>query len=124
MNNFNDFLGIEIVGRHEDGITIRIQLRQELLNFGGVVHGGVTASAADIAVGVGLMDRFEGKQLVTTTELKINYLLPVTGAWLDARAKFVRVGKTLAVAQVDMADDRGRLVAIALVTYMLLPTPE
>lgn len=124
MNNFNDFLGIEIVGRHEDGITIRIQLRQELLNFGGVVHGGVTASAADIAVGVGLMDRFEGKQLVTTTELKINYLLPVTGAWLDARAKFVRVGKTLAVAQVDMADDRGRLVAIALVTYMLLPKPE
>ncbi|HZO51759.1 MAG TPA: PaaI family thioesterase [Bryobacteraceae bacterium] len=124
MNNFNEFLGIEIVGRHEDGITIRIQLRQELLNFGGVVHGGVTASAADIAVGVGLMDRFEGKQLVTTTELKINYLLPVTGAWLDARAKFVRVGKTLAVAQVDMADDRGRLVAIALVTYMLLPKPE
>ena len=124
MNNFNEFLGIEIVGRHEDGITIRIQLRQELLNFGGVVHGGVTASAADFAVGVGLMDRFEGKQLVTTTELKINYLLPVTGAWLDARAKFVRVGKTLAVAQVDMADDRGRLVAIALVTYMLLPKPE
>jgi uncharacterized protein (TIGR00369 family) len=124
MNNFNEFLGIEIVGRHEDGITIRIQLRQELLNFGGVVHGGVTASAADIAVGVGLMDRFKGKQPITTTELKINYLLPVTGAWLEARAKFVRVGKTLAVAQVDMADDRGRLVAIALVTYMMLPTPE
>ncbi|MEP7362465.1 MAG: PaaI family thioesterase [Acidobacteriota bacterium] len=124
MYNFNDFLGIEIIERHEDGITIRVQIRQELLNFGGVVHGGVTASVADIAAGVGLMDRFQGKQPVTTTELKINYLLPVTGAWLQARAKFVRIGKTLAVAQVDLTDDRERLVAIALITYMLLPKPE
>lgn len=124
MKNFNELLGVKIVERHEDGVTVRVPLRQELMNFGGVLHGGVTASAADIAAGVGLMDRFQGKQPVTTTELKINYLLPVTGEWLDARAKFVRVGKTLAVAQVDMNDDQGRLVAIALVTYMLLPKPE
>lgn len=124
MANFNDFLGIEILTRHEDGLTIRIRLRPELLNFGGVVHGGVTASAADIAAGVGLMDRFQGKQPVTTTELKINYLLPVTGEWLDARARFVRIGKTLAVAQVDLTDDQNRLVAIALITYMLLPKPQ
>lgn len=124
MTNFNEFLGVEIVERHDDGITIRVQIRQELLNFGRVVHGGVTASVADIAAGVGLMDRFKGKQPVTTTELKINYLLPVTGAWLQARAKFVRIGKTLAVAQVDLTDDQSRLVAIALVTYMLLPKPE
>jgi acyl-CoA thioesterase len=121
MKNFNDFLGVEIIERHDDGITIRIPIRQELLNFGGVVHGGVTASVADIAAGVGLMDRFQGKQPVTTTELKINYLLPVTGAWLQARAKFVRIGKTLAVAQIDLTDDQQRLVAIGIVTYMLLP---
>ena len=121
MTDFNKFLDVHIIERHDDGITVRIGIRPELLNFGGVLHGGVAASAADVAAGMGLMDRFQGKQPVTTTVLKINYLLPVTGAWVDARAKFVRIGKTLAVAQVDMSDDRGRLVAIALVTYMLLP---
>jgi len=124
MTNFNELLGIEILEHHQDGITIRVRIRPELLNFAQVLHGGVTASVADVAAGVGLMHRFKGEQPVTTTELKINYLLPVTGEWLDARAKFVRVGKTLAVAQVDLSDDRGRLVAIALVSYMLLPKTE
>jgi len=123
MENFNEFLGIEIIERHEDGITIRIRIRQELLNFRNVLHGGVTASAADIAAGIGLIERFQGGRPANTTELKINYLLPVTGEWIDARAKFVRIGKTLAVAQVDMTDDRGRMVAIALVTYIFLPKP-
>ena len=49
MKNFNELLGVKLVERHEDGITIRVPLRQELMNFGGVLHGGVTASAADIA---------------------------------------------------------------------------
>lgn len=123
MENFNDFLGIEIVGRHEDGITIRIRIRQEMLNFRNVLHGGVTASAADIAAGVGLIERFKGERPANTTEMKINYLLPVTGDFIDARAKFLRIGKTLAVAQVDMTDDRRRLVAVALITYIFVPKP-
>jgi len=124
MMDFNHYLGIEVRERHEDGMTIRVALRPELLNIAGVLHGGVTATMADAAAGMGLISLLGGKQPVTTTEMKINYLLPVTGAYLEARAKFVRRGKTLAVAQVDLTDDKGRLVAIALVTYMMLPKGE
>jgi uncharacterized protein (TIGR00369 family) len=49
--NFNQYLGIRIASRHRDGITIECRLRKELLNFAGVIHGGVTATLADVAVG-------------------------------------------------------------------------
>lgn len=121
METFNHWLGLRIAGRHPDGVTIRCDLRPEMFNGNQVLHGGVTATLADAAAGMGLIDRFGGAQPITTTELKINYLRPITGAHADARARFVRIGKTLAVAQVDVTDDRGELAAIALVTYMLLP---
>lgn len=120
MSCFNHWLGLRIVERHDDGVTIRCDLRPELLNGNHVLHGGVTATLADAAAGMGLIDRFQGKQPVTTTELKINYLRPITGTHVQARAKFVRIGKTLAVAQVEVTNDQNQLAAIALVTYMLI----
>jgi len=117
---FNHWLGLRIVERHEDGVTIACEIRPDLLNSNNVLHGGITATLADAAAGMGLIDHLQGRQPVTTTELKINYLKPITGAQVKARAKFVRIGKTLAVAQVEVTNDKGDLTAIALVTYMLL----
>ena len=42
--DFNHYLGIVVRERHEDGMTIRVDLRPELMNIAGVAHGGVTAT--------------------------------------------------------------------------------
>ena|SRR5882672_6793750 len=115
--DFNRYLGIRLVRRHRDGMTIECRLRKELLNFSGVLHGGVTATLADVAVGQALTK--QGRKS-TTVELKINYLRPVTGRKVTARSHLLRIGKTLCTARVDVFDDRDNLSAVALVTYMLL----
>lgn len=117
--NFNQYLGIRIAHRHRDGITIECRLRKELLNFAGVLHGGVTATLADVAVGQALAQRL-GRFASTTAELKINYLRPILGRKVSARSHLLRVGKTLCVARVDVFDDQENLAAVALVTYMRL----
>ena len=117
INDFNKYLGIRLVKSHSDGMTIECRLRKELLNFSGVLHGGVTATLADVAVGQALTKR--GRKS-TTVEMKINYLRPVTGRKVTARSHLLRVGKTLCTARVDVFDGRRRQVAIALVTYMIL----
>jgi uncharacterized protein (TIGR00369 family) len=58
---------------------------------------------------------------MTTTELKVNYLRPIAGKNVLARACVLRAGKTLSVTRVDLMDAERRLSAIAIVTYMLLP---
>ena len=118
--NFNRYLGIRIANRHRDGITIECRVRKELLNFAGVLHGGVTATLADVAVGQALAQRLGRVGASTTAELKINYLRPILGRKVSARSHLLRVGKTLCIARVDVFDDQKNLAAVALVTYLRL----
>jgi uncharacterized protein (TIGR00369 family) len=118
--NFNALLGIRLVRRHSDGVTVDCPLRPDLMNFAGIVHGGVVASLADVAVGQAIGDHFNRKRRATTVEMKISFLRPVSGRLLVARAKLLRVGNHLCVGQVDLFDDSGKQCGAALVTYMLL----
>ncbi|HTS60757.1 MAG TPA: PaaI family thioesterase [Candidatus Acidoferrales bacterium] len=117
---FNHLLGFELVRMHRDGITIQCRVRPELLNSAGSLHGGVTASIADAAVGCALYRHFDGKRRFTTVELKVNYFRPVTEGRLLARSRLLRVGSTICVGQVDLADAHRRSVGVAIVTYMVL----
>jgi uncharacterized protein (TIGR00369 family) len=117
---FNKLLGIRIVRRHSDGVTIQCKIRQELLNSAGVVHGGVLASMADTAMGIALHNHFGGRRPITTTDLKINYLRPIPQGKAVARSYLVRVGKTLGVGRVELFDSERNLAAVAIVTYMIL----
>ncbi|MBZ5617504.1 MAG: PaaI family thioesterase [Acidobacteriia bacterium] len=120
---FNHLVGFELVRVHRDGLTIQCRVRPELLNSAGAVHGGVTASLADAAVGSALHHHFGGTRRFTTVELKINYFRPVTEGRLLARSRLVRIGSKICVGQVDLSDEHRRSVGLAIVTYMFLDAP-
>ena len=117
---FEHTLAIRVVRRYSDGVSVECPLREEFLNSTGVLHGGVIASVADEAAWHALIHAYQGDRPTTTTELKINYLRPITGKKLTGRAYALRAGKTLFVARVDLFDAQKRLSAVSLVTYMLL----
>jgi hypothetical protein len=56
-------------------------------------------------------------------ELKINYFLPVAEGRIFARSHLLRIGSTLCVGNVDLADEHGRAIGTAIVTYMLISPP-
>jgi uncharacterized protein (TIGR00369 family) len=117
---FNELLGIRLVRAHPDGVTIACKVRPELLNASGVLHGGVTATLADAAVGIAITLR-KGQGAATTVEMKLNYLRPVAAnGTVTARSRLLRMGSRLCIGRVDMFDDEKHLVSSALVTYMLL----
>lgn len=117
---FNTHLGIEVVKVHNDGLTISLNLREEFRNVAQVLHGGVTASMADAAVGLALVRHFAATMMLSTIELKVNYFRPVWGKKVTARAKLIRVGKQICVGSVDIHDDENKHAGVALVTYMVL----
>lgn|SRR5215472_16973313 len=117
---FNQSLGIRVVRKHRDGVTIECSVRDDLRNSAGVLHGGVTATLADAAVGIAITSHFRGGRQATTVELKINYFLPIKTGKVKARARLLRIGSTLAVGRVDLFDHQRRLAGAALVTYKLL----
>ena len=123
-HQFNALLGLELVRAHRDGITIRCQLRDDLMNSAGTLHGGVTASVADGAVGSSLLYHCGLERRFTTVELKVNYFRPVTEGVLTARAHLLRIGSSIAVGRVDLTDSHRRAVGVAIVTYMFVEVPK
>ncbi|MEO7144220.1 MAG: PaaI family thioesterase [Bryobacteraceae bacterium] len=117
---FHRTLGVRVSRKHKDGVTVECLLHEGLLNSSGVVHGGVIAAIADEAAWYAIDDRLGGARRATTTDLKINYLLPLAGKKAVARAVLLRIGKTLCIARVDLMDAGRNLAAVAIVTYMLL----
>jgi len=117
---FEHKLSIRVVRKHADGVTVEFAIREDFLNSNGVLHGGVIASIADEAAWHAMIHAYKGERPATTSELKVNYLRPVAGQKVRARAYALRAGKTLFVSRVDLFDIQKRLSAVSVVTYILL----
>lgn len=117
--SFNAHLGLRVTRVYMDGIGLECTIEPHKLNVLGTLHGGVTATLVDAAAGVAILGRLGGRP-ATTVELKVNYLRPVSEGKVHARARIVKMGKTLAFATVDVKDNHGRLIAAGSATYMLL----
>lgn len=116
---FNHHLGLRVTRVYKDGLTLECEVKPELTNLLGTLHGGVTATLIDAAVGIAVFGA-RGGAPATTVELKVNYLRPASHGKVRARARLLKVGRTLAVGSAEVHDAHGHAIATALVTYMLL----
>ena len=53
-------------------------------------------------------------------EMKINYIRPFSQGEITAKAEITHKGGNLAIGDVEVRDNQGRLVAKALATYMIM----
>jgi len=112
------FLGLQL-GEFRDGeVSIHLEVRDELKQNQGVVHGGAIASLIDTASAFAVLTRIELTERVTTTDLTIHYLRPVTSGRMTATARIVRGGRRLFVLSVEVTNSANQLVATAVTTYI------
>ena len=101
-----------------------MKIRPELFNsIEGVVHGGVTATLADVAMGHGAAPYVDGVQQCVTVESKIQYLSPARGERLEAESRVLKSGRSLIIMEARVTCD-GKLVAFATGTYARVGGPS
>ena len=115
----------ELIGFHvtsiEPGKAIfELEAGPQHANPMGTLHGGVICDVADAAMGVAYASTLGEGESFTTLELKINFLRPFWSGKLLATARVVKAGKTIGLAECDVTDVEGRLVARAMSTCMTL----
>src|SRR6516225_7742920 len=107
-------LRLEMVRAAADGVVVRMPFREDLIagddELGRYVHGGAIASLIDIA-GTFAIIAAVGHDVVTV-DLRVDYLRPVMSGDLLATARPVRVGRSLAVADVEVAAENGKIAAV------------
>ncbi len=113
-------LGIELDEISEGVATVGLNVRKELKQNHGVVHGGAIASLIDTAMAFAIITLLAPGEKVTTVDLTVSYLRPLTKGRITARARVVRSGRRLFVVSAEVFDDEGILASTALSTYIKL----
>src|SRR5262245_4067487 len=111
------FLGLEQCEEEGGQTAICLDVRDELKQNHGVVHGGAIASLIDTASAFAILAVLQENEQVTTTDLTIHYLRPVTSGRMVAQGKIVRAGRRRFVVSVEVQNN-GRLAATALTGYV------
>jgi uncharacterized protein (TIGR00369 family) len=113
------FLGLELCEIKSGEVSVCIDVREELKQNQGVVHGGAVASLIDTASAFAILTKLQAEERVTTTDLTIHYLRPITEGRLLATARIIRAGRRMFVVSVDV-DNNGKLAATAVTSYLKL----
>ena len=103
----------------KDGITMECTLRPEMTNGHGTLHGGVTATLIDAAIGVAVI-ALAGGRPAGTVEMKVNFLRPGVEGKFRCRSRILKAGKTLVFGEAVVRDSHGRVVATGHATYIFL----
>lgn len=111
------FLGLELCELNSGDVTVCLDVRDEVKQNHGVVHGGAIASLIDTASAFVILTAIDENERVTTTDLTIHYLRPVTVGRMLARARIVRGGRRRFVVNVEVEND-GALAATAVTGYV------
>jgi uncharacterized protein (TIGR00369 family) len=117
---FATLLGIELEQAGHGSATLRLNIRDELRQIHGVMHGGAIASLIDTATAFAILTLLEDKEKFSTVDLMVNYLRPLKGGTVTARARVLRAGRRLITVSADVFDEGGSLAATALSTYLRL----
>jgi len=113
-------LGIELDAISAGTATLGLNIRKELTQNHGVVHGGAIASLIDTAMAFAIISLLAPKERVTTVDLTVSYLRPLTQGRVTAVARVLRAGRRLFVVSAEVFGDNGNLASTALSTYIKL----
>jgi uncharacterized protein (TIGR00369 family) len=113
------FLGLELCELKSGEVSVCLDVRDQLKQNQGMVHGGAVASLIDTAAAFAILTQLPLGERVTTTDLTIHYLRPTIEGRLVAKATIVRGGRRMFVVNVEVTNS-DRLVATAITSYLTL----
>jgi acyl-CoA thioesterase len=114
---FAKTIGMKLVDIRPDEAVISIEMRDDLRQPSGVLHGGVTATLIDTAMAFAVRTRLGVSEATATIDLTIHYLRPHISGLFTCTAKVVRAGKRIFTVSADVVNEEGKLIATGLSTY-------
>jgi acyl-CoA thioesterase len=107
---FSAWMGLEVAEVRPGSCTVRMRVRDEMLNGFGVCHGGVTFSLADSALAFACNTH---GRVTMSIENSITYPVAVQpGERLTATAREESVSARLGFYRVEVRNDAGTIVAL------------
>ena len=122
-NHFGAFIGMDFELLNPGKTLYTIEIKNQHLATPNMAHGGLISALLDASMGVGALSMVaENNQVVSTVEMKVNFLRAVRlGDKLSATSIVVRKGKNTIVMQSEARNQDDKLVAVSSGTFFILP---
>jgi len=121
---YDRLYGLRFVSFDDAEVRGEVDVRPEICQPYGLVHGGLYASLAEsitsLATATGVLE--EG-MIATGMSNNTSFLRPITGGAVHAHAVRLHRGRTTWVWDVTFTDDDGRTCAVTRMTIAVRPAP-
>lgn len=117
LDGITGFIGM----RWDDAETIRVTIRPELINRGGLLSGVVAFALIDYGMGSVLWPQTAKDESIATLNISINYVATATEGEIVCRSTLDRRNRTTAVLRSEVSHADGRLLATAVGSYAIFP---
>jgi len=122
LRGYDRLYGLELVEFDEALVRARVQVREELCQPMGPVHGGVYASLAEsmasLATALAVMPNGDAALGLSNNT---SFMRPITEGFVYALATRVHRGRTTWIWDVEFSDDAGRTCALTRMTIAVRP---
>jgi 1,4-dihydroxy-2-naphthoyl-CoA hydrolase len=116
-DGFDGLYGLEFLELADTLVRGRVEVRDDLKQPMGLVHGGVYAAIAEsmASLGTAFGVMADGRHAMGLSN-QTSFLRPITQGHINAVATRKHAGRTTWVWEVEMTDDEGRLCVLTRMT--------
>ncbi len=118
--NLSSLLGIRFVEINPERMLGEMEVRPDLMQPWGYLHGGAIVTLADTLCGIGAAHNIDAtKEFFLTVELKTNFTRAVRSGLVRGEAKLISKGRQVQLWECRVTDDRDKLVAFVTATQLV-----
>jgi uncharacterized protein (TIGR00369 family) len=121
----NGLLGIELIEVGPDFLVARMPVDDRTRQPAGVLHGGASVVLAEtVASWAGAFTVDATRFHCVGMEINANHVRPAADGWVTATARPLALGRRTHVWDVQIKDDREKLVCVSRCTLAVLDMPS
>jgi uncharacterized protein (TIGR00369 family) len=117
LDGIVSYLGL----RWESPEVVRLEIRPELLNRGGLLSGVATFALVDYSMGSTLWTQTSDEEGIATANIAINYIQTATEGEITCTSELDRRNRTTGVMKSAVYAEDGRLLVTAIGSYTIFP---
>jgi 1,4-dihydroxy-2-naphthoyl-CoA hydrolase len=125
QSHFDALIGTEWLDDDPDRARVRVQMRDELRQPVGLLHGGVMSSLVESVCSRATALAVLGDGMMAMGQsIGVSFIRPITEGHAEVQARARHRGRTTWVWDAEVRDSQDRLCALAQMTIAVRPLPK
>lgn len=125
LSHFDALVGTEWLSDDPDDARVRVQMRDELRQPVGLLHGGVMSTLVESVCSRATALTVLGDGMTAMGQsINVSFIRPITEGHAEVHARARHRGRTTWVWEAEVRDSQNRLCALAQMTIAVRPIPQ